>query len=158
MRLILPGVAQRRKPRLQRHDLLLEVGNEPLQLLGETPHLFGIHDCLGHSVSFCLCLWLAGAPGAPQWRLRLTQTCPVPARSANLNHIGCSPGLASIWRRPLLPGRAGSPRLAAECAPSPTRFPKVAQTQESRPGHFSPPRHLACTWLWGGFEDALGGA
>src|SRR6266516_4667746 len=41
--LVLPRVAQRRKPRLQRNDPILEVAIEPLQFLGETPHLFGIH-------------------------------------------------------------------------------------------------------------------
>src|ERR1035441_5033670 len=148
--LVLPGVAQRRKPRLQRHDLVLEVGVEPLQLLGEAPHLLGIHDCLGHSVSFCLCLWLAGAPGAPRWRLRLTQTCPVPARSANLNHIGCSPGAhldTATSRRPHLPrllwrrglGRGGRhaarlPLSANAFVPLfPTLSPRLAGGEREKP-------------------------
>src|ERR1035438_3498261 len=60
--LILPRVAQRRESRLQRHHLVLKVGVESLEFLRKAPHLLGIHDCLGHKVSFCLRLWLTRAP------------------------------------------------------------------------------------------------
>lgn len=54
--LVLPRIAQRRKARLQRRHPVLEIDIEPLEFLGEAPHLFRIHHCLGHNLSFCL--WL----------------------------------------------------------------------------------------------------
>jgi hypothetical protein len=50
--LVLPGVAQGGKARLQGDHLVLEVAVEPLEFLGKTPHLLRIHDCLGHKRSF----------------------------------------------------------------------------------------------------------
>src|SRR6185369_9546516 len=54
MLLVLPGFAQGRKPGLQKCDSILEVQVEPLQLLGETPNLSGIHDSFRHRSSFTL--------------------------------------------------------------------------------------------------------
>src|SRR5258708_6426327 len=41
--LVLPGVAERGESRLERNEPILQVGAEPFQFIGETPHLFGIH-------------------------------------------------------------------------------------------------------------------
>ena len=67
--LVLPAVAQRRKPRLQRRHAVLEVGVEFFQLLGETPDLFRIHDCLGHNKSFVFILGPARSEHQCQFRL-----------------------------------------------------------------------------------------
>jgi len=50
--LVLPGIAQSGEAGLKRDHLILKVGVEPLEILGEPPHLFGIHDCLRHNRSF----------------------------------------------------------------------------------------------------------
>src|SRR5229473_2198748 len=54
MFLVLPGVTEGGEAGLERDDAVLEVGIEPLKFLGESPHLFGVHDCLGHNRSFFL--------------------------------------------------------------------------------------------------------
>ena len=46
--LILSGIAQRREPRVQQRHPVFQIAVEPLQLLGEPPHFFRVHDCLGH--------------------------------------------------------------------------------------------------------------
>src|SRR5690348_15304830 len=62
MFLVLPGVPQRAEAGLQEDHPILEVAVETLQLFREPPHLFRIHDCLGHRVSSRL--WFA-APLLP---------------------------------------------------------------------------------------------
>ena len=72
-----------------------------------------------------ICAPLPDALPAPRWRGE-GETPVAVSKCAR------APGLASSSRKPLVPGRAGSPWLAAECPPSLTRFPKPAQTRESR--------------------------
>jgi hypothetical protein len=72
--LVLPSVSQRREAGLQQNQPVLQVGVEPVQFVGEPPHLFGIHDCLCHNFPF-VGLW-----GNPLiWRIagkNLTWLCP----------------------------------------------------------------------------------
>jgi hypothetical protein len=62
--LILPRVGERREAGLEQDNPVLQVGIEPVQLIGKSPHLFGIHDCLRHNFPF------VGLLGDPRiWRL-----------------------------------------------------------------------------------------
>src|ERR1017187_1361179 len=49
MLLVRPGVAQRRKPRVEQHHAVFDLAVEALQFLGEPPHFFRIHDGLRHN-------------------------------------------------------------------------------------------------------------
>ena len=57
MLLVAPGVAQTRHLRVQARQTLAQIAVELLEMMGETPKLQGIHDCLRHA---CL---TKGAPG-----------------------------------------------------------------------------------------------
>jgi len=46
--LVLPSVAQRRKSGVKLGHPVLDVGIEAVQLGSESPHLFRVHDGLGH--------------------------------------------------------------------------------------------------------------
>ena len=61
--LVLPRIAELREARLQRGHPRLQVGIEPFQFFGEPPHLFGIHDRLGHKNHFRSICSLKGARG-----------------------------------------------------------------------------------------------
>jgi len=50
MLLVLPGLAQRGEPGLQKRDSILEIQVESFQFLGEPPNLGGIHHSFRHVV------------------------------------------------------------------------------------------------------------
>jgi hypothetical protein len=52
--LILPGIAERREPRLQQRKPVFEISVETLEIVGKTPDFLGIHHCLGHVLPFTL--------------------------------------------------------------------------------------------------------
>src|SRR5438552_12836084 len=50
--LVLPGISQSGKARLERSHAILEIQIEALQFFSEAPHFLRVHDCLGHIFSF----------------------------------------------------------------------------------------------------------
>jgi hypothetical protein len=52
--LVLPGVAKRRKSRLEQGQSILNILVKPLQFVRETPNFSRVHDGLRHSYSFGL--------------------------------------------------------------------------------------------------------
>src|SRR5258708_3581398 len=52
--LVLPGIAQGAEAGVKEDHAVFEIAIESLEFLGKPPHLFRIHDCLGHSFSLSL--------------------------------------------------------------------------------------------------------
>src|SRR4029077_17644803 len=52
MFLIRPRIAQGGEAGVKHAHSIFEFAVEPLQFIGEAPHLFGVHYCLGHIFAF----------------------------------------------------------------------------------------------------------
>src|SRR5580765_1294563 len=77
--LVLPGIPQGGKPRLQRGHAILKIRVEPLQFFGEPSNFFRVHDCLGHirffPLMFLRCHDTIASDRQRVLRLRLNLPC-----------------------------------------------------------------------------------
>jgi hypothetical protein len=91
MLLVLPGVPQRGKTGLEQDQAVFQVGVEPLQFVGESPHLFGIHDCLRHYFPYSLDFFATRKIGGSQAKTYHNRHPPPIILNSNAHRNGVSP-------------------------------------------------------------------